>query len=130
MHRRVSVLADPDRWIWLISWTRTGVPRDLNIIVVACAEQGISWDIPPRAAAAGRSTVDGKCARIRAQVGVDFNHKTAIRFVPNFLEALACHSGVMKTYLPRRCVLVICCTAGRDGDKIILPHITPIRVSV
>jgi hypothetical protein len=36
----------------------------------------------------------------------------------------------MKSYLPRRCVLVICCTACRDGDKIILPHITPIRVSI
>ncbi len=130
MHWCVSVLTDPDRWILLISRACTRVPRNLNVIVMARAKNGISWYIPPRAAAAGRSTVDGKVALIRALVGVDFNHKSAIRFVPNFLEALAGHSGVMKPYLPRRYVLVVCCTAGRDGDKIILTHVTPIRVSI
>jgi len=130
MHGRVSIFTDPDRWIWLISRTCTRVPRNLNIIIMARAKNGIGWYIPPCAAATSRSTVDGKVALIRALVGVDLNHKSAIRFVPNFLEALACHSGVVKPYLPRRCVLVICCTAGRDGDKIILPHITPIWASV
>ena len=97
---------------------------------MARAKNGIHWYVPPRTAATGRSTVDGKVALIRALVGVDFNHISAIRFVPNFLEALASHSGVMKPYLPRRCVLVICCTAGRDGDIIILPHIPPIWVPI
>ena len=77
-----------------------------------------------------RSAIDGKAALIRALVGVDFNHKSAIRFIPDFLEALAGHSGEMKPYLPGRYVLVICCTAGRDVDKIIFPDITPIRVAV
>ena len=97
---------------------------------MARAKNGIHRYVPPRTAAAGRSTVDGKVALIRALVGVDFNYKSAIRFVPNFLEALACHSGVMKTYLPRRYVLVVCCTAGRDGDKIILSYVTQIGVPV
>ncbi len=71
---------------------------------MACAQNGIHWYIPPRTAAAGRRTVDSKVPFVSAFVGVNFNHKSAIRFVPNFLEALACQAAVMETYLPRRCV--------------------------
>ena len=130
MHRGFSVLTDPDRWIFFVARACTRVPCNLNVIIMARAKNGIHRYVPPRAAATSRSTVDGKVALIRALVGVDFNHKSAICFVPNFLEALACHSGVMKTYLPRRYVLVVCCTAGRDGDKIILSYVTQIGVPV
>ncbi len=131
MHRGVSVLTDPDRRIWFVSRPCTGVPRNLNVIIVACAEYGISWDVPPRPAAAGRGAVDRQFAVAGAVVGVNFNHETAIRFVPNFLEALAgYYSGEMKPYLPRNDVLVVGCGARRDADKIILPDGTPIWVAV
>ena len=98
---------------------------------MACAEYGISWYVPARPAAAGRSAVDRKFTVAGAKCGVNFNHETATRFVPNFLVALASHySGEMKPYLPRNDVLVVGCAARRDADKITARVVTPIGVAV
>ena len=110
---------------------RAGVPRNLNVVIVACAEWSSSGYVPPRAAAAGRGAVQGKLTMVSAVVGVNFKHESAIRFVPNFLEALAWYrSCEMKSYLPRNDVLIVGCGARWDADKIILPDGTPIRVAV
>jgi len=131
MHRSVSVLTDPYRRIRFFSGTCTGVPRYLNVIIVACADYSISWYIPPRADTAGRNAVDDEIASVRAISGVNYNREAAVCFVPNFLVALVGHvSGEMKTYLPRNYVLVVCCAASGDTDKIIFPGNTPIGVAV
>jgi hypothetical protein len=68
---------------------------------------------------------------VSAVVGVNFKHESAIRFVPNFLEALAWYrSCEMKSYLPRNDVLIVGCAARRDADKITGRVVTPVRVAV
>ena len=131
MHRGISVLTDPDRWIWFVSRARTAIPRNLNVIIMTYTEHRISRYVPARFVTAGRSVVDSEQTAVGAIEGVNVNRKTTRRFVPNFLVTLAgCYSREMKTNLPRNYVLIICCAACWDVDIVVFSDITPIGVTV
>ena len=109
----------------------------MNVIIVACAEYGVSRYIPPRvnttstAYAVSRYAVDDKITPFRAISGVNSDREAAIRLVQNLLVALAgCYPSEMKTYLPRSHILVVRSFASRDVDVIILTDVTPVRVAV